>query len=74
MDNNTYVSRVEENLKLNEKLSFEIISFQKWLTRTFNIKKLSKKLLNYYELEIDDFLKIILINSNKLLLGSKFCI
>ena len=68
------IKRVEENLKLNEKLSFEIISFQKWLTRTFNIKKLSKKLLNYYELEIDDFLKIILINSNKLLLGSKFCI
>ena len=43
----------------NKKLINEINSFHKWLNRTFNIDKLSKKLKNYYELDFEDFLKEI---------------
>ena len=43
----------------NKKLINEINSFHKWLNRTFNIDKLSKKLENYYELDFEDFLKEI---------------
>ena len=42
-----------------KELSNEINSFHKWLNRTFNIDKLSKKIKNYYELDFEDFLKEI---------------
>lgn len=54
-----YVTYVESISSLNKKLSTEINSFHKWLNRTFNIEKLSKKLEKYYELTFEDFLKEI---------------
>ena len=54
-----YVIYVESISSLNKKLSTEINSFHKWLNRTFNIEKLSKKLEKYYELTFEDFLKEI---------------
>lgn len=44
-------------LNLNEECNKEIKSFNKWLIRTFEIDKLSKKLVNYYILSFDEFLK-----------------
>lgn len=43
----------------NQELINEINSFHKWIYRTFNIDKLSKKLKNYYELDFEEFLKEI---------------
>ena len=44
-------------LEINKTLQNEINSFHKWLKRTFNIEKLSKKLQNYHTLTFDEFLK-----------------
>ena len=43
----------------NRELYNEINSFKKWILRTFNIDKLSKKLENYYEFDFEVFLKEI---------------
>ena len=51
------ISSVDRILDLNKIFDDEINSFQKWLRRTFEIGKLSKKLENYYELDIEEFLQ-----------------
>lgn len=45
--------------KYNAEMYNELNSFKKWLNRTFNINKLSKKLEKYYELDFEEFLKEI---------------
>lgn len=51
------IEKVDLMLQLNKDLQEELNSFHKWLDRTFNIEKLSKKLEKYYELDFEEFLK-----------------
>ena len=50
------IESVSSILELNKKLDRETKSFNNWIKRTFNITKLSKKLINYHEYDFDDFL------------------
>ena len=56
---NSVIEYVNVIIEKNKDLQTEINSFHKWLIRTFNIDKLSKKLETYYELEFEEFLKEI---------------
>ncbi len=50
------ISDVDKIMDLTNKLLEEKNSFQKWIKRTFEINKLSKKLENYYQLDFEEFL------------------
>ncbi|WP_296893451.1 Eco57I restriction-modification methylase domain-containing protein [uncultured Methanobrevibacter sp.] len=78
-----YSSKISDEvttmLNYNEQYINEIMSFHKWLKRTFNLNKLSKKLESYYELDFDSFIeelkkKKVDINSreNQQLLETEF--
>lgn len=51
------VNTFDKLIRNNETLKNEITNFKKWIKRTFEIDKLSAKLENYYELNLDEFLK-----------------
>lgn len=44
-------------MNLNNKFLEEKKSFLKWIKRTFEIDKLSKKLENYYQLDFEEYLR-----------------
>ena len=48
---------VSEILNKKQNITQEKNGFKKWIKRTYNIEKLSKKLEKYYELNFEDFLK-----------------
>lgn len=50
------INKVDVMMELNQKLLTESKSFKDWLRHTFNIDKLSQKLVKYYKLSFDDFL------------------
>lgn len=53
------IANVEKIMVLNNKFLEEKESFHKWIKRTFEIDKLSKKLENYYQLDVEEFLREI---------------
>ncbi|WP_431061616.1 Eco57I restriction-modification methylase domain-containing protein [Methanobacterium sp.] len=64
------IEKTDKMIKLNKDLVNEINGFKKWLKRTYEIEKLSKKLDKYYELSFDEFLieikkKKVDVNSRK---------
>ena len=52
-----FIEKVNEIIDINVELQEEINNFKKWLKRTFNIEKLSKKLEYYYLLDFETFLQ-----------------
>ena len=51
-----FIELADRLLELNKKHVSEVNSFKKWIIRTFNINKLSQKLVEYNKLSFDDFL------------------
>lgn len=51
------IELTELMLDVNKQLQEEVKGFQDWLNHTYSIGKLSKKLENYYELDLDTFLE-----------------
>jgi len=63
------IEYADEILKLNEKYYSEINNFNEWIKYEYNIEKLSKKLISYYNLSFKEFLdemkkKKVKINKN----------
>ena len=54
-----FIKTAEKLLELHESFVSETKSFRKWIIRTFNIDKLSQKLIEYYKLSFDEFLNEI---------------
>jgi len=55
-EQNPFIEKADQMLKLNKDLMNEINGFKDWLKNTFKIEKFSKKLDKYYELSFDEFL------------------
>ena len=54
-----FIELADKILELNKKHVSEVNSFKKWIIRTFNIDKLSKKLIEYNKLSFDEFINEI---------------